>query len=381
MTPLDAISVVCSWEDGHTRVVPFGSMRFGGVTKLSDLDVCLVVDSSKCRAHIAEFIAHIRDSVEYVIPVLDTYVPVVKFRTRSGLACDVVFCFTTLESVTTGTFDTSLCLNWLEYCVSCEDERSLHGVLATESVLARIPEHRKRIFPRLLQATKEWAQARDIYSNPMGYLNGMALAIMCAFVCIHTQQDYPDSMLFRQFIRIFASWDWGAAQVTVVAPYGPVVPMRAMNVITPTHAPINALHNVGASQFAKIRREFAIALEQIHLPVFEYEDAVPSFFYTNQTFVAIRVTDFPAWCARIESRIKRLIGYLENIDAGPNACTRVWARRRCTWMFVALAKRLTNATACARFLHELTPFPESCTVTVDVILQKDLPAFVLQPDS
>jgi hypothetical protein len=190
-------------------------------------------------------------------------------------------------------------------------------------------------------------------------------------------------MLFRQFIRVFASWDWVSTPVTLIAtPESSRVHARWMNVITPTHAPLNTLHNVGASQFAKIQREFRIALEKIHLPVFEYEDAVPSFFYTNHMFVAIRVTDSPAWCAKIESRIKRLIGYLENADTAPNACTRMWSRKMCTWMFVALSKPLTtNPSACARFLHELAPFPSSCTVTVDILLQKDLPAFVFQADS
>ena len=372
-----AIDLVCRWDAEHIRVIPFGSMRFGGNVKSSDIDLCVVADSSKSRADISGFIAHVRESVEHVIPVLDTYVPVVKFRMHSGLECDVVFCFTTLPTVrATGDIPIGL---WVENCVSAEDERSLHGVVATETVLHLVPAHRKTVFPTLLRSAKEWAQTRDIYSNPMGFLNGMSLAVMCCLVCITTHHEYPDAMMFRQFIRVFATWNWATTPVTLIAPTEPVA-IRWMNVMTPTHTPINTLHNVGASQFTKITREFLNAAETIHFPVFEYRNALSQFFRTNHMFVAIRMTNGVAWQLKIESRVKRLLRYLETIDLGPEACTHVFERKTCTWMFVALAQQPTDTSACARFLHELTPFPSTCTVTVDLIYQKDLPAFVFEPD-
>ncbi|KAL7080478.1 hypothetical protein ACQ4LE_000835 [Meloidogyne hapla] len=70
-----------------------------------------------------------------------------------------------------------------------------------------INSDREGIFTNLLRVVKQWAIARQIYSNVFGYLSGTILLIMSAKICL----IYPNAnliFLLRQFFLIYSIWPW-----------------------------------------------------------------------------------------------------------------------------------------------------------------------------
>ncbi len=364
------MTLILEWNP-RSRVIPFGSVRLGAALEDSDVDLCVLCDHLFPRAtYMESFLEFIRARAEDVVPVLDTYVPVIKFVYR-GQHIDCVFSCVDVPDLPGRDVP----------CVSVEDTRSLQGVIATERILALVPERRKQIFPHLLRVSKEWAKARGIYSNPMGLLNGMALAVMCLYVCLSVPDEFPDAHMFRQFVRTFASWDWDTRPLVI----GTLImrePMRYMNVYTPVEDPLNALYNVGPFQRHAIVNEFRTALATIHNPCFVYEDVLETFFRTNHVFAMVRAASptrdaHNAWKARVESRIKWLLTCFEGTRTVPTVCTKPFSLGdRVTFFFVALSQPLDSDAVCTRFLQQFATRPAGCVVTLDFVLQKDLPAFV-----
>nr|CAD2192888.1 unnamed protein product [Meloidogyne enterolobii] len=70
-----------------------------------------------------------------------------------------------------------------------------------------INPERAEMFTNLLRVVKQWAKARQIYSNIFGYLSGTILLIMSAKICLL----YPNGnllFLLRQFFLIYSIWHW-----------------------------------------------------------------------------------------------------------------------------------------------------------------------------
>ena len=95
-------------------------------------------------------------------------------------------------------------LNILEDRVLRNDDdatqRSINGVRVTDnipSLVSSIPN-----FRTVLRAVKLWAKRRQIYSNSMGYLGGVAWAILVARVCELCPNAAP-SLLLSRFFRLF----------------------------------------------------------------------------------------------------------------------------------------------------------------------------------
>ena len=59
-----------------------------------------------------------------------------------------------------------------------------------------------------------WAKNKGIYSNQMGYLMGISLAILVAKIC----QMFPNlqpNMLMEKFFDVYAHWDWESTPVLI----------------------------------------------------------------------------------------------------------------------------------------------------------------------
>jgi poly(A) polymerase len=83
--------------------------------------------------------------------------------------------------------------------------RSLNGTRVADELLSLVPH--VNTFRTVLRCIKLWATKRAIYSNVVGFLGGVAWAILVARIC----QLYPNacaSTVVSKFFRIVAQWNW-----------------------------------------------------------------------------------------------------------------------------------------------------------------------------
>lgn len=90
-----------------------------------------------------------------------------------------------------------------------QSQSSFGGTHVVLQILNVIPN--EQVFRETLQFVKFWAFRRNIYSNILGYLGGVSLAIMVARVC----QEYKDvtelSEMVYLFFNFIADWKWPQA--------------------------------------------------------------------------------------------------------------------------------------------------------------------------
>jgi len=95
--------------------------------------------------------------------------------------------------------------------------RSLNGTRVTDEILRVVPD--VKTFRMALRAIKFWAKRRAIYSNVMGFLGGVAWAMLVARVC----QLYPNAAaatLVSKFFRIMSKWYVAPLDILVELTYG-----------------------------------------------------------------------------------------------------------------------------------------------------------------
>lgn len=116
--------------------------------------------------------------------------------------------------------DSNLLLGLDERCV-----RSLNGSRVTDEILRLVPS--VPVFRLALRTIKLWAKKRAIYSNIMGFLGGVAWAMLVARVC----QMYPNACaasIVSRFFRIMYSWGWPQPILLKPMEEGPL-PVRQWN--------------------------------------------------------------------------------------------------------------------------------------------------------
>jgi poly(A) polymerase len=96
--------------------------------------------------------------------------------------------------------DNNILKNLDDRCV-----RSINGSRVTDEILRLVPNIPS--FRIALRTIKFWAKRRAIYSNIMGFLGGVAWAMLVARIC----QLYPNACaaaLVNRFFRIMFQWKW-----------------------------------------------------------------------------------------------------------------------------------------------------------------------------
>ncbi len=123
---------------------------------------------------------------------------------------------------------------------------------------------------------KLWAKNRGIYSNVMGYLGGVAWAILVAKICMVCPYQSPNKLLYY-FFKYYSEWEWNCENPVylkeiLIDPTVVNFPVDKelfyekkstdlMPIITPAFPSMNATYNVSKSTKNAMLTEFQKGLK------------------------------------------------------------------------------------------------------------------------
>jgi poly(A) polymerase Pap1 len=363
---------IYEWSRSRCVVIPFGSCRLCGDVSTSDIDfVCL---TNLTRDLLFDTLPNFLESIGCIqLIVLRTiYVPVIKFRYRDK-DYDLIFACITLSHV-----DPSISLiQIMNHVVSQEDLRSLQALYTTEYILKYI-EGRNHEFSMLLRQIKNWCVDQGIYSNALGLLNGVTLAIMCAYI-IRTYSS--ECNYFHKFFDVFSNWNWENDVITIYHGNHASIKKGYMNVYTPIEKPLNTMYNTSFQQYLQIMSRFKNYASSGGTTNFFEKEC----YYISFQLVSQNHTKHYLHQSYIESKLKLLsVLFPENPFEYHTTCYEISTCR--SVFFIKL--RIKPDEQFIRYLHEqfimkistIEDFTEKC-ITTKIIDYSKLPSFVVLNDS
>ncbi|KAE9591625.1 hypothetical protein Lal_00039120 [Lupinus albus] len=205
--------------------------------------------------------------------------------------------------------------------------KSLSGVRANKRILQLVPNVEN--FQSMLRILKFWAKRRGVYGALHGYLGGIHLAILAAYVC----QRHPDATLnalVANFFRTFAFWPWP----TPVSLQGGMLltsidaiesrPFSLMPILLPS-SPYECCHsNITKSTCYRIGSEFIRGhnmTRDLLKPDFIWDNVFQPFPYSKRysQFVKICLSTYDQcelgnWVGWVKSRFPGLLVILEGVQ-------------------------------------------------------------------
>lgn len=311
-------ALACKWVKsivGRSKCCLFtsGSYRMGVGGPGADIDALIVTPREiKREQFFADWTRMLQERSEYVekaVAVPGAFVPIIKCVWR-GVDIDLLFATMDRKAITPHLDPGAPDDRALEYVHDEPSVRSLNGVRVADRVLRLVPS--VPVFRVVLRFIKYWAKRRGIYSNAIGYLGGVAWAILLARV----SQLFPNACaytLLRQFFRIMTQWSW-PNPVLLCEPSdaaarlnnGAAVSMaqwdassnyrdrkHLMPILTPAFPSQNCTYNVGQSTFRAITQEIKRAsllveeMDATNVMMWNVLCAPSSFFNEYKLFLRI----------------------------------------------------------------------------------------------
>lgn len=173
---------------GKTFILPLITNPFIG----ADIDTLCVapvhVDRDDFFDEMLLTLKHVPEITE-LTAIPDAFVPIIAFHYHQ-IPIDLIFARLNLPSIQDDLdlSDNNILKNLDERCI-----RSLNGSRVTDEILRLVPHVAN--FRTALRCVKVWAQKRSIYSNILGFLGGVAWAMLVARVC----QLYPNAGMTIHF--------------------------------------------------------------------------------------------------------------------------------------------------------------------------------------
>ncbi|KIR69207.1 poly(A) polymerase [Cryptococcus bacillisporus CA1873] len=317
------------------RIYTSGSYRLGVHGPGSDIDTICVCPRHIYREHFfGEFQDMLRawPAVTEISAVESAFVPVMK-TVISGVEVDLLFARVNLPEA-----GDLLDIEKDEILRGVDDasQRSLNGPRVTDMILNLVPD--VATFRTALRTIRLWAKRRGIYSNVLGFPGGVAWALLTARIC----QLYPaaaPATIVGKFFPIYYQWNWPQPVLLKKIDNGPPNMQHSvwnpkldrrdqahrMPVITPAYPSMCSTHNITSSTMSIIRKEMLRAMQitdeilktpgSSWIPLFEKVD----FFSMYKTYVQVVASASTSdgikdWSGMVESRIRTLVGDLENTD-------------------------------------------------------------------
>ncbi|PVU91272.1 hypothetical protein BB560_000259 [Smittium megazygosporum] len=314
------------------KIYTFGSYRLGVHNTGADIDTLCVVPAHVTRDYFFGIMASLlaaRPDVKELTPVPEAYVPVIKME-FSGVPIDLTFASLNFPSIPADLelLDTKILRNLDEQCI-----RSINGSRVTDEILRLVPNI--RAFRDALRCIKYWAKKRGVYSNSLGFLGGVAWAMLVARVC----QLYPNAVagaIIVRFFRIMYQWNWPQPVLLKPIEEGPLrakvwnpklyIQDRAhrMPIITPAYPSMCATHNVSKSTLVIMTSEFRRGidvLDKILDGTGSWSDLFvdSDFFFRYKHYLQVQTSSIGLdshhkLTGLVESRLRHLVMKLENIE-------------------------------------------------------------------
>jgi len=313
------------------KIFTLGSYRLGVHQQGADIDTLVLGPKYAQRE---DFFTDLYDilikqpEVTKITKVTDAYTPIMKL-VFSGIEIDLLFATLDLTSIPEdiNLSDPNILRNLDEKSV-----RSLNGPRVADELLHLVPNI--DTYRRALCGIKLWAQRRAIYSNILGFLGGIAWALMTARIC----QFYPNacaSIVIHRFFRIYKDWKW-PQPVTLKPIEDPTGRFRVwdpkknvadrkhlMPVITPAYPAMNSTYNVSNSTFQTMKDEIlrgSAICDEIEAGTKTWDDlfSKSDFFSRYKHFFEITVSSDTeenqnSWRGFVESKLRLLIQSLESV--------------------------------------------------------------------
>ena len=315
------------------KIFTFGSYRLGVHGPGSDIDTLCVAPKHVQREdffEIFEVLLNAQEGIAETAAVPEAYVPVIKTKFH-GVSIDFLFARVPLSRVDDNLElkDDNLLRN-----IDERDVRSLGGSRVTDQILRLVPN--VEVFRLALRCIKLWAGKRAIYSNVLGFLGGVAWAMLVARIC----QLYPNEVagtIVSRFFIIMYQWKWPQPVLLQNIEDGPL-PVRVWNprlyptdrlhrmpIITPAYPSMCATHNVTQSTQMIMTHEFkrgSEIVDQVFLgqkpwgELFEPHDFFHRYKYYLQVIASSGSEEVQLkWHGTVQSRLRQLIMKLELVPS------------------------------------------------------------------
>lgn len=324
------------------KLFTFGSYRLGVHAKGADIDTLVVAPEHIQREHFFDHMVAIlqeQKDVSELDPVPTAYVPVIKL-VFDGIPIDLVFATLAMQSIP---HDLQIEERHL-LSLSDSTVRALNGTRVAPEILRLVPNVDN--FRTTLRAVKLWAKKRGVYNNSLGFLGGVAWALLTAKVC----QFYPNACpakLLSSFFKVWKLWRYGNPSTGEKPQHVTLCPIsegtlgkgaltvwnteemhrkpqnHLFPVITPCFPSMNSTFNVSHSTLRVIRQEF----ERGHAICSKVEQGEgrwgdlflePNFFGTYKNFIQVQLTaatedDRRRLEGAVEAKLRLLLKRLENV--------------------------------------------------------------------
>ncbi|KAI9280742.1 Poly(A) polymerase central domain-containing protein [Sporodiniella umbellata] len=318
------------------KVFTYGSYRLGANTAEADIDTLCVFPKHVARKDFFTVMLSLlraNEQIKDITSVADAYVPVIKFK-YNDIPIDFVCARLNVDRVPEDMDlkDPKILWSLDEYSI-----RSLNGTRVADDILRLVPN--VDTFRTALRCIKLWATRKAIYSNMLGFLGGVAWAILVARVC----QLYPNasaSTVVHQFFHILVHWSWPSPVMLKVVEDGPALAAlqpwnpkvnptdrsHRMPIITPSYPSMCATHNVTPSTQRIITGEIKQAAEILEkimhgstatwARLFQPHNFFEIYMqYLQITVIADSYHLQLKWAGLVEAKLRQLVIKLESIPS------------------------------------------------------------------
>ncbi|TYG78627.1 hypothetical protein ES288_D02G074900v1 [Gossypium darwinii] len=203
--------------------------------------------------------------------------------------------------------------------------KSLSRVLANTQICRLVPDLKK--FQSMLRCVKFWAKRRGVYGNLNGFLGGIHLAILAAFVC-QCDPFVGLSALISHFFKKFAFWPWPRPVELQDETLHPTLNPTETRLYMPIRLPFSSYEychsNITKSTFYKIRTEFLrghnLTKDLLKFD-FDWHNVLEPFPYTKKYAWFLKIflsaskqDELGDWVGWIKSRFCCLLFKLEEVQ-------------------------------------------------------------------
>ena len=389
--------------DSQARIIPSGSVLLDVCSPESDIDAVFVApEFVKRTEHFFKLFPNylIKDqNVSKLKKIEHANVPIISFK-YFNIDVDLSFAAIPLKTIPNelNLLDDTILENMNEKCI-----KSINSLRVGELIPKLVPDLNN--FLTLLRFVRYYSTQKYLNGNMFGYLGGINLAILSAFIC----QRYPNatsSFLVYSFFSDISQWDWSKPlfinkpNIGVLLSWENINNREIMPIITPAYPSTNSLYTATHSTKNRIIEEFknaSIETEKVLLEgkswniLFEKSKFFEKFSqYIEISISADNEDDFDNWKEIVSSKVRKLMIQLEYLDFIKSAPLFPYIfkdknnlLKAYYYYGIRLDKNykgdLNLSNPISKFIQELlsVPFrPLSSQVIPKALKSKDLPSFI-----